>query len=112
MQVLRLKRKTESKIELAELLIKTYCLMSMIKIGKTELIVLAYFMNYGFKQPTKDLILKSMILKSYNSLENCLTRLRKLGLVTKNALGFTCMCPSLTGIIDNRMGIIIELKNA
>lgn len=111
MQVLRLKRKTNSKTELAELALTVYCLLSKIKINKTELTVLSYFMVYGFKKSTKDLILKSMILKSYNSLENTLTRLRKMGLVVKDKEGFTVMAPALAAQVENKMGIIIELNN-
>jgi DNA-binding transcriptional ArsR family regulator len=96
MQVLRIRRKTESKIELAQLLLSVHCLMAKIKINQTERTVLAYFMVYGIKKSTKDLILKSLILNSYNSLENTLSRLRKLGLVIRDVEGFTKVCPQLS----------------
>ncbi len=111
MKVLRMRRKTESKIEVAGLLLTVYCLMSKIKINETERTVMAYFMVYGFKKSTKDLILRSKILGTYNSLENTLTKLRKVGLVVKDKEGFTKPCPSLNTVVENAMGIVIELKN-
>lgn len=111
MQVLRMRRKTQSKIELATLMLTIYCLLSDIKINNTERTVMAYFMVYGFKKATKDLILRSMILKSYNSLENTLTKLRKMGLVIRDDEGFTKPCKDLSAQVENKLGIIIELKN-
>lgn len=110
MQVLRLKRKTESKIELATLLINAYCLVHKIKLNETEALILSYFMIYGFKKTTKDLIINSKIL-TYNSLANCITRLRRAKLVEMDPQGFTIMCKGLRGQVDNKMGIIIELIN-
>lgn len=113
MQVLRIRRKTESKIELATLLLSVYCLMNKIKVNETERTVMAYFMVYGFKKSTKELILNSLILKTYNSLENTLTRLRKVGLVTKDSEGFTRVCPQLFSKkgVESKAGIIVELSN-
>lgn len=111
MKVLRLKRATESKVELATLLYGTYCLLSKIPANTTDLTVLAYLSVYGFKRSTKDLIIKSQILRSYNSLENTITRLRKMGLVIKDNEGFTRIAKGLDGIIENRMGLIIDLFN-
>ena len=111
MKVLRMRRKTESKTQVAQLLLTVYCAMSDIKLNETEKTVMAYFMVYGFKKSTKELILRSMILRSYNSLENTLTKLRKVGLVIKDNEGFTKACSSLSGTVENAMGIIIELKN-
>lgn len=113
MQVLKMRRKTESKIELASLLLSVYCLIDKIKLNETERTVMAYFMVYGIKKSTKDLILKSLILKTYNSLENCLTKLRKSGLIIKDDEGFTKVCPQLSGKkgVEARAGIIIELTN-
>ncbi len=54
---------------------------------------------YGFKKTTKDVILKSLILRSYNSLENTLTKLRKMGLVTK---AVSLMKSYLFPLIDER----------
>lgn len=113
MQVLKLKHKTANKIELAQMLLSVYCLMNDIKISKTENLIMAYFLVYGIKKTTKDLILNSLILKSYNSLENSLTNLRKVGLVIRDKEDFTKVCPQLSSkkSFESRVGIIIELSN-
>jgi hypothetical protein len=111
MRVLKLKKTTQSKTELAKLSINIYCLLSGIKINKTELDVLSYFAVYGFKKSTKDTIIRSQILNAYNSLENTMTKLRKLGLITRNREGETVMRPELQFPVENRMGLIIKLEN-
>jgi DNA-binding transcriptional ArsR family regulator len=111
MQVLKLKVKTQSKVELANLLIRTYCLFTKTKISLTEAEVLSYFAVYGFKQSTKDLILRSAILNSYNSLENTLTKLRKSHLIERNKDGESVLKKELSSTIENKMGIIIQLEN-
>lgn len=109
MQVLKLKRKTQSKIELVSLIIRTYCIFSNIEISDTAIIVLSYCAVYGFKKSTKDLIVRSQILKSYNSIENTLTKLRKVGLIKKTQDGNIVI--TIGDIADNRVGLLIELSN-
>lgn len=111
MQVLRIKRKTANKVELAQLLITTYCLISGIDANRTEVLVLAYMAVYGVRQATKDLIVKSQILRSYNSLENAVSRLRKKGLLVRDDVGAARICDALSATVENRMGIIIDLRN-
>lgn len=111
MLVLRLKKKTGSKVELANLILTTYCLFSGIKLSKTELDVLSYLTVYGFKKSTKDLIVRSKILNSYNSLENTMTKLRKAKLIEKNKDGDTVLRKDLSAPIESKMGIIIQLEN-
>lgn len=111
MQVLRLRNKTESKVELAKLVLTTYCLFSKVKVSPTELEVLSYFAVYGFKKGTKELILRSKILNSPNSLENTITRLRKAGLVVYNRDKLPTLRKEINFLIENKMGIIIQLEN-
>lgn len=111
MQVLRLKKKTSSRIEVAHLILTTYCTFSNIKIGKTELEVLSYFAVYGTKKSTKNMIIKSGIL-TLNSLENTMTRLRKLGLLRKGEYGEFLMKEDLQFTVDGKMGLIIKIENS
>lgn len=111
MQVLRLRRKTTSKIELATLMLTTYCIYSNIKASKTDLEILAYFSVYGVKKSTKDVIIRSKILNSYSSLENTVTKLRKLGLLEKDRDGYTVLKKEIQFVAEDKMGIIIQLNN-
>jgi hypothetical protein len=111
MQILKLRKETVSKVELANLMLHTYCLFQNIKINKTELDILSYFAVYGFKKSTKDIILRSKILNSPNSLENTITKLRKLRLLEKNRDGETVLIKELQFTVENKMGMIIKLEN-
>ena len=110
MQVLRLKRNTDNKIELANLTLKVYCLLHDIKLNKTNSLVMSYFMIYGINKSTKDMILKSKILNAPNSIENTLTILRKKKLVYKLINGQNDITEELK-IAKDKMGVIIQLEN-
>lgn len=111
MQVIRIKKKTPNKISLASTLFSVYCQLSDIDISKTETMILAYFAVYGLKKSTKDLIIKSQILKSYNALENTVSKLRKRGLIDRDKDNTAKLCKELSATIGNRMGMIIDLQN-
>jgi hypothetical protein len=111
MQVVKIKKSTQSKVEMVNLLIRTYCVMSNIKASSTDIDVLSYMMVYGFKKSTKKLILSSKILNSPNSLENTMTRLRKLGLVVKDRDGYNEPCKGINVNISGNIGVIIKLEN-
>lgn len=110
MKVLRLRKRTTSKVELANLMITTYCLYSGIKVGKTDIDVLSYFAVYGFKRSTKELILSSEILKTSGSLENTLSKLRRVGLIERDKEGLNVMAANLN-VSPGNLGIIIKLEN-
>lgn len=113
MKVIKMKRKTQNKVELSTLIVKLYCTVSDIRINETDKTVLAYFMVYGIKKSTKELIIKSLILGTYNSLENSVTRLRKAGLIYKDEEGFNKICTQLCQInsLETKAGVIIELSH-
>lgn len=110
-KVLKLTKKTQSKIELANLMLNIYCQLASIKCPETELLVMSYFMVYGIKKSTKELIIRSEILKHKGSLENAMSKLRSLGLLIKVEDEGTKVKPELDFSIDNTMGIIIKLEN-
>lgn len=111
MKVLKLTKKTESKIELANTMLSIYCQLADIKCPETEMAIMSYFMVYGVKKATKELIIRSKILKTKGSLENSMSKLRALGLLQKVEDEGTKVIPQLDFSIDNTMGIIIKLEN-
>ncbi len=111
MQVIKLKKKTSNRMELVNTVLTIYCLLSNIKISKTELHVLSYLVVYGIRKSTKDMIIRSQILNSYNSLENTITRLRKLGLVVKGRGRTSTVKQDIGFQPDNKMGLIVQLEN-
>lgn len=111
MQVIKLRKKTSNKIEMIKLIISVYCLISDIKISKTEIEVMAYFMTYGLKKSTKELILRSQILNHRIGIENTVSKLRKAGLIVKDVENRSIINPKLAFNVDNKMGMIIQLDN-
>ncbi len=111
MQVLKLTKKTQNKIQMIETMFSIYCLMADIRISQTEVTILAYLAAYGFKRSTKQLIIRSKILNSSNSLENTISKLRKMGLINKDEDNISSLIPQLNFKIDGQMGIIIKLEN-
>lgn len=84
MQLVKIKKKTNSKVEQAKMIIALFCLLRGVKLSDTELTVLGYFMVYKINRRTKDLILSAGILKSEDSLKNTMSKLKKFGLLVRN----------------------------
>lgn len=84
MQLIKIEKKTNGKIEQAKVVLSVFCLLSEIKLSDTELTVLAYFLVYKDSRETRDLILKSELLKRGDSLSNTVSKLKKFGLVKKS----------------------------
>lgn len=86
MQLIKVEKKSEGKIEQAKIALSVFCLLSDIKLSDTELTVLSYFLVYKDNESTRQLILKSELLKTEESLSNTISKLKKFGLLKKNAL--------------------------
>lgn len=110
MQVVKLRKKTANRMELVTLILTMYCLLKGIKLNKTELQVLAYFVSYGIRKSTKDMIVRSQILTP-NSIENTLTKLRKKGLVTRDRDGAPVVIPDIAFTPNDKMGVLVQLEN-
>ena len=112
MQLVKSKKKTNGKVEQAKTLISMFCLLMGVKLSDTEITVLAYFMVYRVSRTTKDLILKSGLLKSEYSLKNTLSKLKKLGMLTRDQ---DASDYSLRKEIDFQMnpvvGVLIKIDN-
>ena len=84
MQLIKIEKKTSGKIEQAKVVLSVFCLLSEIKLSDTELTVLAYFLVYRDSDETRDLIIKSELLKRADSLGNTISKLKKFGLLKKS----------------------------
>lgn len=112
MQLVKIKKKTNSKVEQAKTLISIYCMLTNIKLSDTELTVLAYFMVYKINRKTKDLILNAGIMKSDDSLKSTLSRLKKFGMITKDAdTKQIFLRKELNFNLSPTMGILIKIDN-
>ena len=85
MQLIKIDKKANGKIEQTKTILSVFCLLSNIRLSETELTVLAYFLVYKDSDETRQLILKSELLKSEDSLNNTICKLNKFGLVRKSS---------------------------
>jgi hypothetical protein len=104
-------KKTKGKIEQAEVLLSIHCYLANIKLSKSELTVLSYFLVYKIKDSTKDLILKSKILKSFDSLSNTMSKFRSLGLVKKKENREDVLSEDINIDMEDVLGVIIKIEN-
>lgn len=113
MQLVKVVKKTKSKIEQAKTLLKIFCLLSEIKLSESELTVLAYFLVYKITQETKDLIIKSEIFNE-DSLKNAISKLSRVGLIKKSAgrRKEYFINENINIVPDIRVGMLIQIDNS
>lgn len=113
MQLITLKRKTNSKVEQAKVLIAMFCLLINVKLSDTELTVLAYFMVYKINRKTKDLILSSGLLKTEDSLKNTMSKLKKFGMLVRGVESkeYT-LRKDLNFTPESVTGVLIKIDNS
>jgi hypothetical protein len=113
MQLVKIKKKTNSKVEQAKMLIAMFCLLMGVKLSDTELTVLSYFMVYKINRRTKDLILSAGILKSEDSLKNTMSKLKKFGLLVRsiNSKEYS-LRKELDFNLNPVMGFLIKIDNS
>lgn len=113
MQLVKIKKKTNSKVEQAKVLIAMFCLLTGIKLSDTELTVLAYFMVYRINRKTKDLILSAGILKNDDSLKNTFSKLKRFGMIVKDVDSDEYFLrKDLNFELKPVMGMLIKLDNS
>lgn len=108
--LIKIEKKTTGKVDQAKVLISIFCQLYDIKLSKSELTVLAYFMVYKISQVTEDLILKAKIMANKDSLHNAMSKLRKFGLIRKINKE-DVLNDSLNVNLEPVMGIIIKIDN-
>lgn len=113
MQLVKVVKKTKSKIEQAKTLLKIFCLLSEIKLSESELTVLAYFLVYKITQETKDLIIKSEIFNE-DSLKNAISKLSRVGLIKKSAgrRKEYLINENINLTLDVKVGMLIQIDNS
>lgn len=114
MQLVKIKKKTNSKVEQAKILIALFCLLINVKLSDTELTVLAYFMVYRINRKTKDLILAASILKTEDSLKNTMSKLKKFGMLIRNSSDSKeyTLRKELDFILNPKAGLLIQIDNS
>lgn len=112
MQLVKVVKKTNSKIEQAKTLLSIFCLLSDIRLSQTELTVLAYFLVYKINEQTKDLITKSELLTP-DSLKNTMSKLSKFGLIKKSTVSKDYYVSEKINISpDTKIGMLIQIDNS
>jgi hypothetical protein len=102
-------KKTDSKVEQIKVVIKIFCLLSGIKLSDTEVTTLAFFVVYGLTEKTKSFIIQSKILKSFSSLKNTITKLRKNSLLIKNDIEEDIINPQINITPNETVGVFIKI---
>lgn len=80
---LEIVKKTKHKTDQIQLVISILCLVEGIKLSKTDIKVLAYFVIHGLKETTEQLLINSKVVKDMPQLRNVKTKLTKLKFLKK-----------------------------
>lgn len=102
--------KTSSKIDMIKKVVSIYCLLSQIKLSETEILTLCYFIVYGYSNNTKELIITSKIVGGRDSLDNIISKLRKMGLIQGRGENAK-LNPQIAYNVTPVMGLFIKLDN-
>lgn len=82
MVLIKLNKGVRSSTDLLKAVLYIYCYMEGIRLSDSELTTISYIINFGMRNETMDLILKSGILNE-GSLKNALSKLRKHGFLQR-----------------------------
>lgn len=108
-QLIKVVKKTKSKLDQAKTLLAVFCLLSDIRLSDTDLTVLSYFLVYGVKEETRELIVKTGLLNR-DSLKNTVSRLNKFGLVKKRGKEYH-LSESINVRPESELGMFIKIDN-
>lgn len=112
MQLVRIIKKTNNKIDQAKAIISVFCLLSEVKLSDTETTVLAYFLVYGVSLGTEELIIKSHLHTPY-SLNNTKSKLKRFGLLKKDYRTKQYQVNEKLSVKpDPHIGILIKIDNS
>lgn len=109
MQLIKVHKKTNGKIEQAKVIIGIYCMLSDIKLSDSELTVLAYFSIYKNNERVKEFILKSNLLTD-DSLKNTISKLKRSGLLKKSNKEYF-ISDKLLFVPEPVIGFLIKIDN-
>lgn len=111
MQLLKIKKSVNGKVDQAKTVISIFCLLSDIKLSDAELTVLAYFCVYKDNDKAKELILKGDIFKTADSLRNTISKLKNIGLLKKSATKEYVVHERLSFNVEPVIGFLIKIDN-
>lgn len=110
MQLVKIIKKTNNKIDQARAVLSIFTMLSDMKLSDSDLSILAYFMVYGINKETESLIIKSQILNP-DSLSNTRSRLKKFGLIKKLPNKTYEITEKLRLKMDTEIGVLIKIDN-
>jgi hypothetical protein len=111
MQLIKVVKKTNTKLDQAKTILSIFCLLSDVRLSETDLTVMAYFMVYQITDETKKLIIDSKILNA-DSLQNTISRLKKFGLIKKSNIGKSYHISEKIAVkLDSEIGMLIKIDN-
>ena len=111
MQLIKVSKKTNGKIEQAKIVISIFCMLSDIKLSDSELTVIAYFAVYKANDKVRELVLKSNILKTEDSLKNTISKLKRNGLLKKSSNKEYTISDKLMFNSEPIIGFLIKIDN-
>ena len=105
-------KQVSSKIELAKSIINVLICFNNIKLGDTDITILAYFMVYGITTATKNLIVKSEVCKNLANIKTIMVKLKKLELIYKDELnGKVYISKALNFELTASVAIYLKIDN-
>lgn len=110
MQLVKIIKKTNNKIDQAKAILAIFTLLSDMKLSDSDLSILAYFMVYGINDETENLIIKSRI-QAAGSLANTMSRLKKFNLIKKLPNKTYELNEKLQLKMDTEIGMLIKIDN-
>lgn len=82
--LLRMSKKTVSRLDHVETLLRIYTILADIPMSDTEITVYAYFVIYGAQPSTKELLFSSNVIRSEHTYKNIMYKFKKHELLKKH----------------------------
>lgn len=79
MNVIKIQKKVQTETDQMETVISILCFLNNIRLSKTEHKALAFYVVYGIKEKTDQLLITSKVVPHLDSLRNVKAKLCKLG---------------------------------
>lgn len=113
MKVIKVIKKASSKTDQLQMVISILCLLNDIKLSKTDIVVLSYYIVYKINSKTDKLILDSEIVKDMNALRNVKTKLKRKGFLKRSELykSYEVNLSKDFNFEDKEFNILIKIDN-
>lgn len=85
MSVIQITKKAEHSTDQVEMILSILCMLRNKNISKTQRKCLSYFVVYGLKNSTEDMLIKAGIAPDKTYMRNLKTKLCKLGFLKREA---------------------------